>query len=174
MKHDKLPVAVIAVMFLTIGVMFCMNDILLPVVREAFNLSYLEATFIQISFYIVYLIWPLAISSAIGKYGYRKNIIAAMAICFAGCMMFVPAIIFPTIFSLSIDGLRDFTGNGSALLNFAIVGGAVFPPLQGVIADLIELSYIVPAFCILIVTFYGMFMHAQKRERPPSDMRNLT
>ena len=83
------------------------------------------------------------------------------------------SIMFPTIFSLSIDGLRDFTENGSALLNFAIVGGAVFPPLQGVIADFsgIELSYIVPAFCILIVIFYGMFMHAQKRQRSPSDVR---
>ena len=72
---------------------------------------------------------------------------------------------FPTNFSLSIDGLRDFTENGSALLNFAIVGGAVFPPLQGIIADHsgIQLSYIVPAICILIVTFYGMFTHAQKK-----------
>ena len=91
MKHDKLPVALIAGMFLTIGVMFCMNDILLPIVKEVFSLTYLEATFIQMSFYIVYIIWPLPIMRAIEKYGYKKNIIAAMVICFTGCLLFVPA-----------------------------------------------------------------------------------
>jgi FHS family L-fucose permease-like MFS transporter len=91
MKHDKIPLALISTMFLTIGIMFCMNDILLPIVKDFFQLSYVEATLIQVSFYIVYLIWPLLISKMIGKHGYRKNIIGAMVICFAGCLLFVPA-----------------------------------------------------------------------------------
>lgn len=91
MKHDKAPVALIAAMFLTIGVMFCMNDILLPVVKDLFHLDYLQATFIQVSFYIVYIIWPIPITVAIEKHGYRKSIIGAMVICLAGCLLFVPA-----------------------------------------------------------------------------------
>ena len=91
MKHDKIPVALISAMFLTIGVMFCMNDILLPIVKEMFNLTYLEATFIQISFYVVYIIWPLLISKTIALYGYKRNIIGAMVICVFGSLLFVPA-----------------------------------------------------------------------------------
>jgi FHS family L-fucose permease-like MFS transporter len=68
------------------------------------------------------------------------------------------SIMFPTVFSLAIEDLKDFTEKGSALLNFAIVGGAVFPPLQGMVADNfnINLSYIVPGICILVVTAYGI------------------
>ena len=91
MRHDKVPVALISTMFLTIGVMFCMNDILLPVVKDLFNLTYLEATFIQMSFYVVYIIWPLMIARTIKKYGYRRNIIGAMVICMVGCLLFFPA-----------------------------------------------------------------------------------
>jgi FHS family L-fucose permease-like MFS transporter len=383
MKHDKVPLALISLMFFTIGVMFCMNDILLPIVRDVFQLTYLEATFIQMSFYVVYLLWPLLISKSIGIFGYRKNILAAMAICIVGCLLFVPSywlqsyllillgvftistgvtivnvaanpyaallgtpdgahvrlnfvqafsrvgyaatplvasaliytaaqstprihvpylvlaglilivmivmavvhmpdfkpsempkmslknllagsrrhprlyygipamffyvgaeactsgffisymithgytqqtaasyltlyyvfaalfallgaallkvvrpgallatfgcgmllcyvmviggpddiapyalvgmggfisVMFPTVFSLAIDGLGDFTEQGSALLNFAIVGGACFPPLQGMVADHwnVDVSYLVPAVCIVVVTVYGL------------------
>ena len=91
MRHDKIPVALIAMMFFTIGIMFCMNDILLPVVKDVFHLNYFEATSIQASFYIVYLLWPLLISKSIEKYGYRKNIIGSMIICIIGCLFFLPA-----------------------------------------------------------------------------------
>ena len=94
MKHDRIPVMLLAIMFLTIGVMFCMNDILLPIVKDLFQLSYLQATFIQISFYIVYIIWPVPIMASVEKYGYRKNIIAAMFICIAGCLFFIPSYLF--------------------------------------------------------------------------------
>lgn len=394
MKHDKIPVALISTMFLTIGVMFCMNDILLPIVKEMFILTYLEATFIQMSFYVVYIIWPLLISKTISRYGYRKNIIGAMVICVFGSLLFVPAsflesyalillgvftistgvtvvnvaanpyaallgspdgahvrlnfvqafsrvgyaatpliasilifgatgsepkihipylvlsglilgviilmlifrmpdhkpalaekislvkvfkksrhyrqlyygipamffyvgaeactsgffisymtthnysqetaatfltfyyvlaasfallgawllriirasallaifgcgmlfcytlviwapveiapyaligaggflsIMFPTVFGLAIENLKDFTEKGSALLNFAIVGGAVFPPLQGLLADNfnINVSYIVPAICIVVVTAYGIQTGSGKRNEVP-------
>ncbi|HEX7015811.1 MAG TPA: MFS transporter [Cyclobacteriaceae bacterium] len=91
MKHDKPAVALIATMFLTIGVMFCMNDILLPVVKDLFVLDYLRATLIQVSFYIVYIIWPIPIAWAIERWGYRRCIITAMLICLGGCLLFIPA-----------------------------------------------------------------------------------
>ena len=45
------------------------------------------------------------------------------------------SIMFPTIFSLGVAELGPVTGNGSGLLNMAIVGGAILPVIQGVIAD---------------------------------------
>ena len=69
------------------------------------------------------------------------------------------SIMFPTIFSLGIEGLGSFTEKGSALLNMAVVGGAIFPPLQGMIADAagVQISYLVPLGCFLLIVFYGLY-----------------
>jgi len=71
------------------------------------------------------------------------------------------SIIFPSVFSLSIEGAGAFTEKGSALVNTAVVGGAVFPPLQGFIADWkgVQLSYIIPCICFVLIVVYGIFCH---------------
>jgi FHS family L-fucose permease-like MFS transporter len=76
----------------------------------------------------------------------------------AGLGLFL-SIMFPTIFSLAIEEIGSFTGKGSALLNFAIVGGSIFPPIQGMIADQqgVQVSYIIPMICIVMVTIYAFF-----------------
>ena len=51
---------------------------------------------------------------------------------------FFNSIMFPTIFTLGIEGLGPLTGDGSGLLNIAIVGGAIIPLLVGKTADLIN------------------------------------
>ncbi len=48
---------------------------------------------------------------------------------------FFNSIMFPSIFSLGVAELGPLTGNGSGILNMAIVGGAIIPLIQGVIAD---------------------------------------
>ena len=51
------------------------------------------------------------------------------------------SIMFPTIFTLGIAELGPLTGDGSGLLNMAIVGGAVIPWVVGKAADLINRMY---------------------------------
>jgi len=60
---------------------------------------------------------------------------------------------------LGIEGAGAFTEKGSALINIAVVGGAVFPPLQGIIADSkgVQLSYLIPCFCVVLIVVYGIF-----------------
>jgi FHS family L-fucose permease-like MFS transporter len=69
------------------------------------------------------------------------------------------SIMFPTLFSLAIEDIGNFTGKGSALLNFAIIGGSIFPPIQGMIADKqgVQISYIVPMICFIVITIYAFF-----------------
>ena len=43
---------------------------------------------------------------------------------------------FPSIFTLGIEGLGPLTGEGSGMLITAIVGGAIIPLVQGIIADM--------------------------------------
>ena len=67
------------------------------------------------------------------------------------------SIMFPTIFTLAIDGLGKHTGQGSGILCMAIVGGAIVPVLQGVLADRIgiQLAFILPVLCYAYIAYYG-------------------
>jgi len=68
------------------------------------------------------------------------------------------SIMFPTIFSMALHGLGKFTGQGSGILCMAIVGGAVVPFAQGILADTIglQISFLVPAACYLFIMYYGV------------------
>jgi len=67
------------------------------------------------------------------------------------------SIMFPSIFTLGVDGLGPLTGDGSALLIAAIVGGAIIPELQGLLADRIGIhhAFILPVICYLYIAYYG-------------------
>lgn len=68
------------------------------------------------------------------------------------------SIMFPTIFSLAIHGLGEATSNASGVLCLAIVGGAIVPLIQGVLADSIgvQLAFILPALCYVFIAYYGL------------------
>lgn len=75
---------------------------------------------------------------------------------------FFMSIMFPTIFSLGIKDLGSDTKFGSSLIIMSIVGGAVLPPAMGYISDLtnnIQIGYIVPLICFVVVLFFGITGH---------------
>lgn len=71
---------------------------------------------------------------------------------------FFNSIMFPTIFSLGVAELGPLTGNGSGLLNMAIVGGAILPVIQGAIADHVGLhhAFVLPVICYLYILFFAL------------------
>jgi FHS family L-fucose permease-like MFS transporter len=68
------------------------------------------------------------------------------------------SVMFPTIFTIAIEGLGRHTEQGSGILCTAIVGGAFIPALQGVLADKVGLhiSFLLPAVCYLYIAWYGL------------------
>lgn len=68
------------------------------------------------------------------------------------------SVMFPTIFTVSIDGLGEDTAGGSGILCLAIVGGAVVPLLMGVVADQVglALALLVPVACYGCIAAYGL------------------
>lgn len=79
-------------------------------------------------------------------------IYALIGICF------FMSIMFPTIFSLGIKDLGSDTEMASSLIVMSIVGGAIIPRIFGLISDAtgsIQLAYLVPLFCFLVVAFFG-------------------
>lgn len=71
---------------------------------------------------------------------------------------FFMSIMFPTIFALGLKGLGSHTRRASSFIVMAIVGGAVFTPLMGYIADLssMRIGFIIPLVCFLVVFFFAV------------------
>src|SRR6516164_6687808 len=77
------------------------------------------------------------------------------------------SVMFPTIFSLGVAELGPLTGSGSGILTMAIVGGAILPVIQGVIADRVGLhhAFFVPVICYVYILFYGLSGSKPNSER---------
>jgi FHS family L-fucose permease-like MFS transporter len=77
------------------------------------------------------------------------------------------SVMFPSIFSLGLAELGPLTGNGSGILNMAIVGGAILPLIQGAIADQIGIhhAFFVPVICYLYILFYALSGSKPNSER---------
>jgi FHS family L-fucose permease-like MFS transporter len=71
------------------------------------------------------------------------------------------SIMFPTIFTLAIDGLGKHTGQASGILCTAIVGGAILPVVQGFFADNIGIhhAFFIPVLCYMYIAYYGLKGH---------------
>ncbi len=71
------------------------------------------------------------------------------------------SIMFPTIFTLAIDGLGKHTSQGSGILCMAIVGGAIIPVIMGMMADAfgIHHSFLITIVCYAYILFYGLKGH---------------
>lgn len=72
------------------------------------------------------------------------------------------SIMFPTIFTLAIDGLDDLRPQASGILCTMIVGGAIIPPLYGKLADLYDFKVAL----ILVLVCYGyIFFFSRLKSR---------
>ncbi len=74
------------------------------------------------------------------------------------------SIMWSNIFTMAIKGLGDFTSQGSSILVMFIVGGAILPPIQGAVADLVgvQLSFFVPMLSYVYLAYYGWKGHLAK------------
>ena len=69
------------------------------------------------------------------------------------------SVLWPCIFTLSLAGLGKYTTQGSAFLVMMILGGAIIPPIQGKLADIVSIgihqSYWVPVLCFAYLAFFA-------------------
>lgn len=90
------------------------------------------------------------------------------AIVALGLTSFFMSVMFPTIFSLGVAELGERRKLGSSLLVMAIIGGALFPPLTGLIGERtgsLQTAMIVPLACFLVVALFGRYMRRWLAER---------
>ena len=105
-------------------------------------------------------------------FGIFASIFTLGAICLDGlaglyslvCISLFMSIMFPTIYGIALEDVdSEDTTLGAAFLVMAIVGGALMPPLQGMIIDLgtiagwpaVNVSFCLPLLCFCFITMYG-------------------
>ncbi len=102
-----------------------------------------------------------ALSAALVLYGWLGTGLSAVVA--VSVTYFFMSIMFPTIFALSIKNLGEQVKLGSGLVIMAIVGGAVLPPLTGLISlSGIEHALIIPFIAFLIIMLFGWYGYKVK------------
>lgn len=77
----------------------------------------------------------------------------------------VHSVMWSCIFTLSIQGLREYTSKASGVFMMGVFGGAVFPFLQGVCADVLnswQYTWVLALICELVMLSYGLYGYKVK------------
>lgn len=86
-------------------------------------------------------------------------------VSFIALMMlnFFMSIMFPTIFGLGLRNLGEHKQRASSFIVMGVVGGAVFPPIMGKVADIdVAQSYLTPIICYVVVLLFGLIFSKPK------------
>ena len=69
------------------------------------------------------------------------------------------SVMWSCIFTLSVDGLKEYTSKASGIFMMGVFGGAVFPVIQGLIADYVgswQYTWLVLLACEFVILWYGL------------------
>ena len=79
--------------------------------------------------------------------------VVTLVLCGIAC-----SVMYPNIFALGIAELGPMTSKGSGIINVGNVGGAILPPISGLLADKfgIQYAFVMPIIGFLYVAYYGL------------------
>ncbi len=92
--------------------------------------------------------------------------------CLVGISFFM-SLMFPTIYGIALEDVAPQDATlGAAFLVMAIVGGALMPPLQGMIIDqqtifshpAVNVSFVLPLICFLFIIAYGYRTNLRRQQ----------
>jgi FHS family L-fucose permease-like MFS transporter len=99
------------------GFIICLNDILVPYLKQVFSLDYGQAALIQFCFFGAYGLTSIPASRIIERVGYHKGMVLGFVITALACLMFFPAVSFH-VYALSLLALF-ILASGVVLLQVA-------------------------------------------------------
>ncbi|MBT1703508.1 L-fucose:H+ symporter permease [Fulvivirgaceae bacterium PWU20] len=136
-----------------------------PTQIASFHASFAFALFMIGRFVGSYLLTKFTANKLLAAYAAACVILICYAIMASGISAvfaisltyFFMSIMFPTIFALSIKDLGEQVKLGSGLVIMAIAGGAVLPPITGILSLAgLENALIVPLISFLVIFFFGL------------------
>ena len=90
-QNHNSALVVLTTLFFMMGFITCMNDILIPHLKEIFELTYVQAMLIQFCFFTAYAIMSIPMGHLVGKIGYKNGVIGGFFLTAVGCLLFYPA-----------------------------------------------------------------------------------
>lgn len=182
LKYPHVKWAVIAQLFY-VGAQVCVTSFFIRMAMKGGGVDEKTAGWYLSAYGLLFMIGRFA-GTAIMKfvkpekllsiYSIAAILLSAIAIFTEGSLVvlalgglgFFMSIMFPTIFSLGIMGLKEETKPASSLIVMAIIGGAIFPVIMGRIidnfGDNIQMGYVVPLICFFFVLYFGLVGHKVK------------
>lgn len=181
-KHRHLSWAVLA-QFFYVGAQVCVGSFFIVFATEAAGISDKEAAtytafyggaFMVGRFAGTFFMKFIQPARLLAIYSVISVVLSLVAIYGQGIttvyaligIAFFMSIMFPTIFALGIKGLGADTKPASSLIIMSIVGGALLPPVLGIISDKtgsIQTGYIVPLICFVVVLLFAVKGHKIKK-----------
>ena len=110
---------------------------------------FFQADFILLVYAVISIILCIYVSFGRG--------LAAVVVLMA--LFFFESLMFPTIFVMGTTNLGRHTRRGAGIMIMGVSGGAIFPPIQGAIADALStrISFLVPLVGFIVVLAYALF-----------------
>ncbi|WP_374464495.1 MFS transporter [Chryseobacterium sp.] len=100
-RNYTVPLITITLLFFMWGVITCMNDILIPYLKQLFSLTFFESMLVQFCFFgayfigsLIYFLISITKGDPINKLGYKKGILFGIFLAALGCVLFYPAATF--------------------------------------------------------------------------------
>lgn len=88
--------AVVTIIFFTWGGLTSLNDVLIPHLKNVFQMNYTESMLIQSTFFGAYFLMSLPASKVVAMYGYKNSIVIGLIVAAIGAAMFFPAARLPS------------------------------------------------------------------------------
>ncbi|MBI5916161.1 MAG: L-fucose:H+ symporter permease [Bacteroidetes bacterium] len=172
-QHRQFAFAVLA-QFLNVGAQCCIWGFFINYTTETLGISNQDASFLQAIGMVIFMAGRF-LGTLLMRYvqphkmlGYYCVSIVALLLVVTGhfgkisvgalmAFYLFQSITFPTIFALGVKDLGKFTKNGSSYIIMGIVGGAVFPPIMGYVADQSSMAtaFILPTIMFAYIAWYG-------------------
>ena len=90
-QNHNSALVVLTTLFFMMGFITCMNDILIPHLKDIFKLTNVQAMLIQFCFFTAYAIMSIPMGHLVGKIGYKNGVIGGFLLTAVGCLLFYPA-----------------------------------------------------------------------------------
>ena len=90
-QNHNPALVVLTTLFFMMGFITCMNDILIPHLKDIFTLTNVQAMLVQFCFFTAYAIMSIPMGHLVGKISYKNGVIGGFLLTAVGCLLFYPA-----------------------------------------------------------------------------------
>src|ERR1700759_926114 len=95
-KTNLGAMAMVTTLFFAWGFLTCLNDILIPHLKNIFDLNYAEVMLVQFAFFSSYFIFSMPSGKIVEWIGYKRSMVTGLLTMATGAILFVPAASIPS------------------------------------------------------------------------------